>query len=466
MSAQTETLTHTGVTRLRATPGLWLLGLAGPAEAPPPDHLLIPGAPPLQLGRRVGAAGLSVVDGHVSGRHASIHWEGSRGGFMVRDLGSRNGTYVNGMAAREAALDPGGVLRIGESAWLLVAREAYDPSWRPPPGTAFMGRGEATREVLERLQRAAETGLSVMLLGETGSGKEVGARELHRLRALAGPFVVANCAEHDRNLLRSELFGHKRGAFTGADRDHEGLFVRAHKGTLFLDELGDLPQDSQGALLRAVELREVRAVGATRGTRVDVRIVSATNRDMEEAVAARAFRSDLYYRLKEWSVHLPSLRERREDLPLLLRHFLGEAGCVGLQLAPEVLDALGTWSWPGNVRELRALAARMAAWPSGRGREVLSELQTRATPAPGSSPVGATPGGAASGEREPPVAASLGHGALPPRATLEDALIRSQGNVSAAARLLGTYPKKLYRWMDRLGLSADAYRDPQPPGSV
>ena len=462
-NAPTQTQTHTTMSGVQRAPGLWLLGLASPAPAPLPDHLLRRGDPPLQLGRQVAPPGLSMLDTRVSGCHARICWDPTQAAFLVHDLGSRNGTFVNGLAVQRARLDPGGVLRIGESAWLLCSRADYDPGWTPPPDTAWWGRGSAAREVLERLQRAAEAELSVMLLGETGSGKEVAARELHRLRGGDGPFVVANCAEHDRNLLRSELFGHKRGSFTGADRDHVGLFVQAHGGTLFLDELGDLPLDSQGALLRAVELREVRAVGATQGTRVNVRIVSATNKDMDRAVGAEEFRSDLYYRLKEWSVHLPPLRARREDLPLLLRRFLDAAGAPGLCPAPEVLDALGTHAWPGNVRELRSFAARTAAWPADRAREALAELRARPEATSASAATAAVGGPTA---RAPMATPPLVHGAVPARAQLEDALIRSQGNVSAAARLLGTYPKKLYRWMDRLGLAPDTFRDPETPGSV
>jgi len=296
----------------------------------------------------------------------------------------------------------------------------------------------------------AGTRLNVLLLGETGTGKEVVARLLHRLRGLAGSFVVANCAEQERNLLRSELFGHKRGAFTGAERDRPGLFLVADRGTLFLDEVGDLPLETQGALLRAVELQLVRPVGGTVDRNVEVCIVSATNRPLEQMVEMGSFRSDLYYRLKDWTIRLPPLRERKEDLPLLLAHFLAQAGAADLVLAGEVLDRLGRHSWPGNVRELRALARRIACWPQGRGREVLEE-PVLGLPEDGQPGPGPESGAAAVGDR--------GGAVEPPdRAAIVEALLRHGGNVSAAARSLGTYPKRLYRQLERFGLNADDFR--------
>ena len=455
------TLTITPHPDLQQRDGIWLVCLGSPSPSQELDRLLLPDARPLIIGRKV-PDGLQVADQRVSAQHARLTCRFEGGSLLdVKDLGSRNGTFVDGLGVQKRLLAPGQVLRVGDTAWVLLQREAFDPRWSPPEGCELLGRGASARQVLERLARVAETGLSLLLLGETGTGKEVAARELHRLRRPKGPFVVANCAEHDRNLLRSDFFGHKRGAFTGADRDRPGLFVLAHRGTLFLDELGDLPPDAQGALLRAVEQQEVRPVGASRTERVELCIVAATNRDLAAMIEDGTFRSDLYYRLKDWTIRMPPLREHREDIPLLLNHFMSETLTGPFSIAGEVLDALGCYDWPGNIRELRSIALRMAAWPQSRGRVALDEI-----PAPGQRTRDHHPGAEEAGPNLARMAPARQSGPSiqgvqegpPLKEVVEDALVRSRGNVSAAARILGTYPKKLYRWMERFDIHPQSYR--------
>ncbi|MEY2632139.1 MAG: hypothetical protein RIR00_793, partial [Pseudomonadota bacterium] len=226
-----------------------------------------------------------------------------------------------------------------------------------------VGQSEAMLRVCERLKRIAPTPATVLLSGESGTGKEVAARALHRMSPRSdGPFVPVNCAAIAAELIESELFGHIKGAYTGAQQNREGLFYYARGGTLFLDEISELPAAAQAKLLRALEERRIRPVGSEQEIAVDVRVIAATNRDLKTEVAAQRFRSDLYYRLQVLEVTLPPLRERPEDIPLLARHFVQllapKLGVPQLGLEPRTLARLSDYDWPGNVRELRNLVER------------------------------------------------------------------------------------------------------------
>jgi two-component system, NtrC family, response regulator AtoC len=219
----------------------------------------------------------------------------------------------------------------------------------------FIGASHAVQEVFDLVHRAAVSRHPVLVTGESGTGKELIARALHKLSLRTGRFVAVNCAALPENLLESELFGHEKGAFTGADRDKPGLLETAHGGTLFLDEVTELPAALQPKLLRALEEGEVRRLGATQPRRFDVRFVAATNRDLEKQVAEARFREDLYWRLHVLHVHLPPLRERPADIPLLAEHFL-----AGRPTSHEAMAVLTAYPWPGNVRELRNALERAA----------------------------------------------------------------------------------------------------------
>jgi transcriptional regulator of acetoin/glycerol metabolism len=222
----------------------------------------------------------------------------------------------------------------------------------PTVAEGLVGRAEAWRRVLAQVQRVAPTDCAVVLQGETGTGKERLARALHSCSPRAQrAFVAVNCGAISPELVASELFGHVRGAFTGADRTRDGLFVMAHEGTLFLDEVGDMPASVQTALLRVLEEREVTPVGSARPRRVNVRIVCATHRDLEQMVRAGAFREDLWHRLNVVTLHLPPLRDRLEDLPLLAMHMLARMPGEH-RLDPDAAEVLARYRWPGNVREL------------------------------------------------------------------------------------------------------------------
>jgi two-component system NtrC family response regulator len=224
----------------------------------------------------------------------------------------------------------------------------------------MVGASDAMAEVFSLVNKVANTEATILITGESGTGKELVARALHEQSSRRGSlFIAINCAAIPRDLLESELFGHIKGAFTGAIKDQQGKFQQADGGTIFLDEVCDLPLEMQPKLLRVLQEKEVLPVGSGKIQKIDVRVVAATNLDIEELVAAGRFREDLYYRLSVIPIHLPPLRQRLEDIPLLLRHFAARAGYAHVMFAKETLDALTAYPWPGNVRELENLVTRM-----------------------------------------------------------------------------------------------------------
>ncbi len=333
----------------------------------------------------------------------------------------------------------------------------------------LLGTSEPIQQLRMLIARVAPTEATVLVLGESGTGKELVARLLHAGSARkAGPFVALNCAALPAELLESELFGHVRGAFTGAARDKEGVFAAAAGGTLFLDEVGDAPAAVQVKLLRVLQEQRFTPVGTTREAVADVRVVAATNKDLQQEVAAGRFREDLFYRLHVVPVTTPPLRERREDVPLLAKLFLARCGArngIGTpRLSAAALEVLLEHTWPGNVREL-ANVIEAAALLSRDG--TLDAAQVRAVmSAPASKPVVL---------REAEVAAPAGlswlvdrGSSLPPlkeardaceRAYLEEALRRSDGNVSAAARLAGRNRTDLHDLLKKHGLSSADFRE-------
>jgi transcriptional regulator with PAS, ATPase and Fis domain len=294
----------------------------------------------------------------------------------------------------------------------------------------FIGASRAIRDVFDLVHRAAASTVPVMITGESGTGKELIARAVHQVSGREGRFVAVNCAALPENLLESELFGHEKGAFTGADREKPGLLETAHRGTLFLDELTELPAALQPKLLRALEEGEVRRLGATQARRFDVRFVSASNRDVEKQVADGRFRDDLYWRLHVLHVHLPPLRERAADIPLLAEHFL-----AGRQISRDALHVLTAYPWPGNVRELRNALERATAVTRG-GQVTLDDLPPRIRESAGS----------------PDRVFDASRRALPlrelEREYILEVLRQTGGNKSRTAEILGLDRKTLYRKLE------------------
>ena len=292
----------------------------------------------------------------VSGFHLEL--SRSEAGVEVRDLGSTNGTYIGSCRLVQGLVTPGTTLSVGKSQ--VQVNDGAGTVVEVFEGDQFhdmLGRTPVMRRMMAQVQRVARTSVPVLVNGESGTGKELVARALHaHSQRASGPFVTVDCGSLSPTLVASELFGHERGAFTGAERQHQGAFERAHGGTLFLDELGELASELQPQLLGALERRRFRRVGGKQDVSVDVRVVTATNRDLRAEVNSGAFRMDLYFRIAVVELRLPPLRERKEDIAMLAAHFLREAGHSGPieeVLSAEALDGLGSYRWPGNVRELR-----------------------------------------------------------------------------------------------------------------
>jgi transcriptional regulator with GAF, ATPase, and Fis domain len=306
---------------------------------------------------RIGTADgndLVLADRTVSRFHCEVSVRGNT--IVIRDCGSTNGTLIDGVRVREAEIPPGTLVRIGGSAFRVELGEEpafVEISARSAFGE-LVGASVEIRRVYAILERLAQTDATVLVQGETGTGKDVLARSLHAAsRRAERPFVAVDCGAIPEHLVESELFGHVRGAFTGATSDRRGVFEEADGGTLFLDEIGEMPLALQPKLLRAIESRSIRRVGGTGARTVDVRIVAATNRSLASSINDGSFREDLYYRLAVVEVRLPPLRARRDDIPVLAGHFFRLfAGDHG-RLPAEFVAGLVGRGWPGNVRELR-----------------------------------------------------------------------------------------------------------------
>ena len=313
----------------------------------------------------------------------------------------------------------------------------------------IVGRSHAIRTVVQQIARVAPTDSTVLITGETGTGKELVARAIHKRSARsARPFVAVNCAAIPASLIASELFGHERGAFTGALQRRQGKFELADGGTIFLDEVGDLPSDTQVALLRVLQEREFERVGGSRPIRIDVRVIAATNRDLQAAIAERAFRSDLFYRLNVFPVEMPPLRERQTDIPILLEYFVHRfskrAGKKITGISTNTLDLLQSYPWPGNIRELQNVIERAVIVTDGERLTVDSRwLAGRSTQSPAI--------------KRPP-GDTLGEGQ---RAMIEAALAETQGRVSGpsgAAVKLGLPRSTLESKIRSLGLNKNRFR--------
>jgi two-component system response regulator GlrR len=301
---------------------------------------------------------LVLKDETVSRHHCTI--SAGQVGFLVRDLDSTNGTLVGGMRVQAAYLKPGAILQLGESTVRFdsIDEEVAEPLSLENRFGRMLGASAAMRRIFAVLPRIAATDATVLLEGETGTGKGLLAEAIHELGPRKrGAFTVLDCSAIPPTLIESKLFGHERGAFTGAHVARSGIFEVAAGGTVFLDEIGELPLDMQPKLLRALEERSIQRVGSVEPLKLDVRVIAATNRDLRQEVNRGAFRSDLYYRLNTVKIRIPPLRERRDDIPLLIAHFHEQL--VGAEeLPPGLVSALASGDWPGNVRELRSAIER------------------------------------------------------------------------------------------------------------
>jgi DNA-binding NtrC family response regulator len=394
---------------------------------------------------------LVLADPHVSRQHLRIDVENE---FVLRDLGSTNGTRLQGIRVREAFLEDGMIIECG-STRLRFSHTGSPARIELAEEDAFeglLGRSVAMRELFALLAKIAPTDAPVLIEGETGTGKEQVARAIHaRSRRAARPFVVFDCAAVPATLIESELFGHEKGAFTGATERRAGVFERASGGTVLLDELGELQLDLQPKLLRVLESNEVWRVGAQKPTPIDVRVVAATNRDLQARVAEGHFREDLYYRLAVVTLKVPALRERRDDIPLLAAHFARDrifAGAGGGR-GPgweTIFDFMKSHDWPGNVRELRNVVERAVIMSdpkllSGNALDALAELRKKAEPALRKR----VSLRAARDQTE--------------REYLEDLIRSTDGDLDEAARIAEVHRKSLERLLREHGIRRKDLRD-------
>jgi transcriptional regulator of acetoin/glycerol metabolism len=391
--------------------------------------------------RRGATLELVIADRRMSARHARLVRDDAR--WLLEDRGSRNGSFVNGSPAKRAPVGDGDTFELGRTAFVVAALEAdgldVDASALVAPIGDIATFSPAFARALHNLAKVSLGTRSIVIGGETGTGKEVLARAAHATSRRSGAFVAVNCGALPATLVESELFGYRKGAFSGATEDRVGLVRAAEGGTLFLDEIGDLPLATQAALLRVLQEHEVMPLGATRPISIDVRVIAASHRDLEAEVTAGRFREDLYARLAGFVVELPALRERRTDLGLLVAALLTRGG-ANVTLALEAGRALLAHGWPRNVRELdQALGAAVALANDG-----VIELDHL----PASVRDGGTDAEPAPGDRRD--------------VELRAALAKHGGNIAAVGRELGVARMQVHRWIVRYGIELDGYRRSRP----
>ncbi|MCB9555980.1 MAG: sigma 54-interacting transcriptional regulator [Deltaproteobacteria bacterium] len=376
-------------------------------------------------------------------------------GYLLRDLDSTNGTFLDGAEVREAYLRAGSVLTVGTVQLRFQPFEQRIeilPSEKERLGS-MVGRSLAMREIFGLIERVGPTEATVLIEGETGVGKDQVARTVHDCsRRKDKPFVVVDCGAVAGNLIESELFGHEKGAYTGATATRQGAFEMADGGTIFLDELGELSLDLQPKLLRVLESREFRRVGGNRTIRVDIRVIAATKQDLRSEVQKGKFREDLYFRLSVVPIYVPPLRERKEDVAPLINEFIKKLAPEGLEMTPEALDGLVAHDWPGNVRELRNVLERGMYLSKQVGSEAFKFIDATAMgfprPAGGRSGVDVT--------FDPTQSYRTNKERWNDdfeRRYLTWLLQRSQGNISRAAREADMDRKYLHKLIKKHGIS-------------
>jgi len=410
------------------------------------DEVVVARGVPGRIERSGRTAVLTVGDHETSRRHLVIRRVESV--WQLEDLGSRNGTLVNGERVERITLADGDVIEAG-GAVLWFASDAAPPGdgrdldledVMPEP-SVFHTLNRGLEDRIHQIRKIAPSRVSVLIRGETGTGKELMARAIHEASGRSGAFVAVNCGALPRGLVESELFGHRRGAFSGASEDRDGLFRRAHMGTLFLDEIAELPPDSQVALLRVLQEGEVRPVGSSEDIKVDVRVLSASHQDLARRIVDGRFRQDLYGRIAGFEITMPALRDRREDLGTLIAILLPRITShpERFTMHRDAACALMRYEWPQNIRELEQ-ALRTAVALSDDGKLRLEHL----------------PDAVVSYKPSGNTALSVDDSEL--RSRLVELLAREAGNVAAVARAMDRAPVQIRRWCRRLRIDLAAFR--------
>lgn len=382
-------------------------------------------------------------DRTVSRHHAEIRM--THEGLLLSDLGSTNGTFVNGLRVKEAFLGPDSTFRLGSTEIRIGTGTEERPYEIAQEGRlgSLVGATEPMRELYGLIKVVAPAPTTVLITGESGSGKEMVATTLHELSGRPGPLVVFDASVTDPEMVRNDLFGHIKGAFTGATGSREGAFRRADGGTLFIDEIGELPLELQPRLLRALESREIVPVGSDQPVKVDVRVLAATHRNLEAMVQAGDFRADLYYRLSVICLRVPPLREIKADIPLLVQGFAERMG-IPCRLTPEAEQALRDYHWPGNVRELRNVLERAAVLCGGK--EIRPQHLRLMDVAAAGSAVDSSSSASAGVAQTPAQLKAM------ERQMISDAMVRNRNNKTAVARELGIPLSTLKRRIAEYGL--------------
>ena len=307
---------------------------------------------------------LVLEDEFVSAHHARL--SATDRGFLVEDLDSTNGTWIDKARVLQICITDSQKMQLGKTEILISLKYETPEKIKPIEGNEYcgmIGTCESMRMLFAKIQKVAATDMTTLILGETGTGKELVAKAIHDLSPRrTQPYVIINCGAISPQLIESELFGHEKGAFTGAERQHKGVFEQAHQGTLFLDEVGELPLDLQAKVLRVLEYKTLRRVGGDVEIKVDVRVVAATHRNLPGLVSTRKFREDLFYRLYVLPLQIPSLRERANDVVALTQHFVATLASSPIRLTSAALQKLAAHTWPGNVRELKNTILRAMAF--------------------------------------------------------------------------------------------------------
>lgn len=407
--------------------------------------------PVIQVGTKAGNH-LVIKDETMSRVHFEIHQ--TKDGYLLKDEGSLNGTYINGIRVKEGYLQAGSIIRAGKTEMKFVPMdEVFDIT--PSKKTKYVnlvGGSTSMRKIYTIIDKVGPTDVTVMIEGESGTGKELIAHAIHeKSKRNKQPFVIFDCSAVAENLIESELFGHEKGSFTGATGLRHGAFELADRGTIFLDEIGELQLDLQPKLLRVLESRTVKRVGGDRPINVDVRVIAATNRNLEAEVKKGNFREDLFYRLNVVPIYLPPLRRRKEDIQMLIEHFIEEFNrtnndkqCDGIEA--QAMQLLTSYDWPGNVRELRNTVSRMLSFMEG------SKLAAEDIPERVKLPVA---------KAELDIRDDLGFKDAKEqwistfeRQYLQESLKRNNFNISATAKEAGIDRKSVQRLIKKYGLNS------------
>ena len=447
---QVETRTHLKVRRCKLT----VLGRQTPTGPQVALRELISEKERIRIGTHA-ANDLVLDDRTASRQHCEIQYTDR--GYLLIDLDSTNGTFVDGKQIERAFLFAGATITVGSTP--IAFTPVNEEIEIEPDGEGFLGdmvgRSLKMRQLFGLIKKIAPMDVSVIIQGETGTGKELAARAIHEGSGRAkGPFVVIDCGAIPPNLIESELFGHEKGAFTGASYARPGAFERAKGGTIFLDELGELRLDLQPKLLRVLENREVRRVGGNDTITIDVRVIAATNRDLQKEVQGGTFREDLYFRLSVINLQLPSLRQRRDDIPHIIRHALNEPDILKAhgvkRINARAMEVLQNYAWPGNVRELMNVVSHLLTFSDSEEIDV-SQLPARLQ---GEAPAAPVPFNEHLSFKD---AKDQVLGAFE-REYIASVLKRSEGNISRAARESGLHRKSIERLVKKYSLDARAIK--------